>query len=69
MAKDFVRTRGYVKRYMLTKANIQALSHKITILQSQNAMVQAMKGAAKAMEIVNRQVNWCYNIFYFITCI
>jgi charged multivesicular body protein 2A len=66
MAKDLVRTRRYVKRYMLTKANIQALSHKITILRSQNAMEQAMKSAAKAMEMVNRQVNWCYNNFFIL---
>ena len=43
MAKDLVRTRRYVKKFMLMKANIQAVSLKIQTLKSQNAMAQAMK--------------------------
>ena len=43
MAKDLVRTRWYVKKFMLMKANIQAVSLKIQTLKSQNAMAQAMK--------------------------
>lgn len=44
MAKDLVRTRRYVKKFMLMKANIQAVSLKIQTLKSQNTMAQAMKG-------------------------
>lgn len=44
MAKDLVRTRRYIKKFMLMKANIQAVSLKIQTLRSQNAMAQAMKG-------------------------
>lgn len=44
MAKDLVRTRRYVKKFMLMKANIQAVSLKIQTLKSQNTMSQAMKG-------------------------
>jgi division protein CdvB (Snf7/Vps24/ESCRT-III family) len=49
---------------MLMKANIQAVSLKIQTLRSQNAMAQAMKGVTKAMQNMNRQVNYHYNIFY-----
>lgn len=44
MAKDLVRTRRYAKKFMLMKANIQAVSLKIQTLKSQNTMAQAMKG-------------------------
>ncbi|XP_056630410.1 charged multivesicular body protein 2a [Diorhabda carinulata] len=57
MAKDLVRTRRYVKKFMLMKANIQAVSLKIQTLRSQNAMAQAMKGVTKAMQSMNKQLN------------
>ena len=56
MAKDLVRTRRYVKKFMMMRANIQAVSLKITGLKSTNAMAQAMKGVAKAMGQMNKQV-------------
>merc|ERR1719270_2201954 len=46
MAKDLVRTRRYVKKFMLMRANIQAVSLKI----------QAMKGVTKAMMNMNKQM-------------
>lgn len=57
MAKDLVRTRRQVKKFMLMKANIQAVSLKIQTLKSQNTMAQAMKGVTKAMQNMNRQLN------------
>merc|ERR550517_262074 len=54
MAKDLVRTRKAVKKFMLMKANIQAVSLKIQTLKSQNSMAQAMKGVTKA--IMNKQM-------------
>ncbi|XP_052866244.1 charged multivesicular body protein 2a [Anopheles cruzii] len=57
MAKDLVRTRRYVRKFMLMKANIQAVSPKIQTLKSQNAMGEAMKGVTKAMTNMNRQLN------------
>lgn len=57
MAKDLVRTRRYVRKFMLMKANIQAVSLKIQTLKSQNAMGEAMKGVTKAMSNMNRQLN------------
>ena len=56
MAKDLVRTRRYVKKFMLMRANIQAVALKIQTLKSQDAMAQAMKGVTKAMRQMNKQV-------------
>ncbi|KAH7727279.1 SNF7 family protein [Aphelenchoides avenae] len=57
MAKDLVRTRQYVKKFILMKANIQAVSLKVQTLKSQDAMAQAMKGVTQAMQRMNRQLN------------
>lgn len=54
MAKDLVRTRRYVKKFIMMKAQIQAVSLKITTLKSQNAMAQAMKGVTRAMMNMNK---------------
>ncbi len=51
-----MRTRRYVKKFMLMRANIQAVSLKIQTLKSQNAMAQAMKGVTKAMQNMNKQM-------------
>ena len=53
--KDLVSIRKYVKKFMLMKANIEALSLKIQTLKSQNLMAQAMKGVTKAMMSMNKQ--------------
>ncbi|CAN7995274.1 unnamed protein product [Ixodes hexagonus] len=57
MARDLVRTRRQVKKFILMRANIQAVSLKIQTLRSQNAMAQAMKGVTRAMQSMNRQLN------------
>ncbi len=57
MAKDLVRTRQASKKFMLMKANIQAVSLKITTLKSNHAMAQAMKGVTKAMATMNKKVS------------
>lgn len=56
MAKDLVRTRRYVKKFIMMKANIQAVSLKIQTLKSNNSMAQAMKGVTKVMATMNKQV-------------
>lgn len=56
MAKDLVRTRRYVQKFVLMRANIQAVSLKIQTLKSNNSMAQAMKGVTKAMGTMNRQL-------------
>ncbi|VVC35417.1 Snf7 family [Cinara cedri] len=57
MARDLVRTRHYQKKFMMMKANVQAVSLKIQILKSQNEMGQAMKGVTKVIHNMNRQLN------------
>src|SRR5699024_8807307 len=57
MAKDLVRTRRYVKKFILMRANIQAVSLKVQTLRSQNAMATAMRGVTKALQSMNRQMN------------
>ena len=57
MAKDLVRTRNTCKKFMIMKANIQAVSLKITTLKSNYAMAQAMKGVTKAMQTMNKKMN------------
>ncbi|KAM9463309.1 charged multivesicular body protein 2a [Clarias gariepinus] len=56
MAKDLVRTRRYVKKFIMMRANIQAVSLKIQTLKSNNSMAQAMKGVTKAMATMNKQL-------------
>lgn len=57
MARDLARTRRQVKKFILMRANIQAVSLKIQTLRSQNAMAQAMRGVTRAMQNMNRQLN------------
>jgi hypothetical protein len=57
MAKDLVRTRRYVKKFIMMRANIQAVSLKVMTLKSQDAMAQAMKGVTRAMQSMNKQLN------------
>lgn len=57
MAKDLVRTRRYVKKFIMMRANIQAVSLKVQTLKSQDAMAQAMKGVTRAMQAMNKQLN------------
>ncbi|CAL1528951.1 unnamed protein product [Lymnaea stagnalis] len=56
MAKDLVRTRRYVKKFISLRANIQAVSLKIQTLKANNTMAQAMKGVTKAMAAMNKQM-------------
>lgn len=41
MAKDLVRTRNYIKKFYLMKANIQAISLKLQVLSSAQPHTQA----------------------------
>jgi len=52
MAKDLVRTRNFVKKFILMRANIQAVSLKIQTLRSQSAMANALKGIKVHVVIV-----------------
>merc|ERR1711970_163100 len=56
MAKDLVRTRNTCKKFMVMRANIQAVSLKIATIKSQHAMAEAMKGVTKAMQRMNKNM-------------
>ena len=56
MAKDLVRTRAFIKKFILMKANIQGISLKIQTLKSQAAMATAMKGVCMASIILSRGI-------------
>ncbi|XP_076445201.1 charged multivesicular body protein 2a-like [Babylonia areolata] len=56
MAKDLVRTRRYVKKFIALRANIQAVALKVQTLKANNTMAQAMKGVTKAMATMNKQL-------------
>lgn len=57
MAKDLVRTRRYVKKFIMMRANIQAVSLKVQTLRSQNAMAGAMRGVTRALQSMNKSMN------------
>jgi charged multivesicular body protein 2A len=57
MAKDLVRTRQHIKKFMLMRANMQAVSLKMTTMKSQHTMAQSMKGVTKAMGRMNKTMN------------
>jgi charged multivesicular body protein 2A len=57
MAKDLVRTRRYVTKFYKMKAQLQAVSLRLTTLSSTQEMTNAMKGVARTMNLMNRQMN------------
>ena len=54
MAKDIVRTKRYVKKMIMMKTQIQAVSLKIQTLKSTNSMAKAMKGVTKVGPRISR---------------
>lgn len=56
MAKDLVRTRRYVRKFVTMRANVQAVALQVQTLKSNSAMAQALRGVTKAMATMNRQV-------------
>ena len=57
MAKDLVRTRQNIKKFMMMKANLQGVSLKIATMKGQQSMATVMKGVTKAMGKMNKQMN------------
>ncbi|KAL7753466.1 ESCRT-III subunit protein did4 [Sorochytrium milnesiophthora] len=57
MAKDLVRTRRYVQKFYQMRTQLQAVSLRIQTMRSNQTMADAMKGVAKAMHSMNRQIN------------
>jgi len=57
MAKDLVRTRGYIKKMFKMKSHMEAISLRLTTMQSSQQMAQSMKGIAKIMGRMNAKMN------------
>eukprot|EP00020_Sapocribrum_chincoteaguense_P012484 CAMPEP_0170736042 /NCGR_PEP_ID=MMETSP0437-20130122/3411_1 /TAXON_ID=0 /ORGANISM="Sexangularia sp." /LENGTH=268 /DNA_ID=CAMNT_0011074393 /DNA_START=16 /DNA_END=818 /DNA_ORIENTATION=+ len=56
-AKNVVRTRTYIQKFIKMRAELQAVSLRIVTLKSTASMATAMKGITKAMMVMNRQIN------------
>jgi charged multivesicular body protein 2A len=57
MAKDLVRTRGYITKFYRMKAEMQAVSLRLETLKSTQAMTTAMRGVTKCMIGMNQKMN------------
>jgi len=57
MAKDLVRTRGYIKKMYKMKSHMEAVSLRLQTMQSSAQMAQCMKGVTKVMGQMNRKMN------------
>jgi len=57
MARDLVRTRNSITKFYKLHSQLQAVSIRLQTLQSTASMADAMKGATKAMFMMNRQIN------------
>mmetsp|Transcript_70083 Transcript_70083/g.146134 ORF Transcript_70083/g.146134 Transcript_70083/m.146134 type:complete len:218 (+) Transcript_70083:50-703(+) len=57
MAKDLVRTRNYVTRFIEMKTHLNAVSLKMQTVKSHDAMATAMKGVTKALGSMNKKIN------------
>ena len=57
MAKDLVRTRSYVTRFIEMKTHLNAVSLKMQTIKSHDAMANAMKGVTKALIAMNAKVS------------
>jgi len=56
MAKDLVRTRNYIARFIEMKTQMSAVGLKIQAIKSHQAMAEAMKGVTKAMSTMNSKM-------------
>ncbi|KFM26210.1 Vacuolar protein sorting-associated protein 2-like protein 1 [Auxenochlorella protothecoides] len=57
MAKSLVRNRHAVNKMFALKSQLQAVSLRIATLKSTHAMADAMKGATRAMGMMNKRMN------------
>ena len=57
MAKDLVRTRNHVTRFIEMKTHLNAVSLKMQTIKSHDAMANAMKGVTKALISMNAKMS------------
>jgi charged multivesicular body protein 2A len=57
MAKDLVRTRQYITKFIEMRSHLQGCALKLQTVKSHAAMAEAMANTAKAMHKMNKAVN------------
>lgn len=57
MAKDLVRTRNYITRFIGMKTHLNAVALKMQTVKSHDAMANAMKGVTKALTAMNKKMD------------
>ena len=57
MAKDLVRTRTYITKFIELKSHLSAVSLKLQTVKSHEAMASAMKSVTRAMIGMNKTIN------------
>merc|ERR1712232_643863 len=57
MAKDLVRTRQYISKFIEMRSHLQGCALKLQTVKSHQAMAEAMQNTAKAMVTMNKAVN------------
>jgi len=57
MAKDLVRTRQYVTRFIEMRSHLQGCALKLQTVKSHHAMAEAMTSTAKAMHKMNKAID------------
>jgi charged multivesicular body protein 2A len=57
MAKDLVRTRAHVTKFIEMRSHLQSCGLKLQTVKSHHAMGEAMKNTTKAMMTMNKAVN------------
>lgn len=57
MAKDLVRTRGFITKFVEMRSHLEGVSLKLQTIKSHQAMGEAMNSTAKAMVKMNKAVN------------
>lgn len=61
LAKDLVRTRNYVTKFIEFRSHLQGVGLKLETVRSHEAMAGAMKDVTKAMVSLNKQVSMLCN--------
>uniref|UniRef100_A0A4E9DPC9 DOA4-independent degradation protein 4 n=1 Tax=Gibberella zeae TaxID=5518 RepID=A0A4E9DPC9_GIBZA len=56
-AKDLVRTRRYVEKFYSMRSQLQKISLRLQTYRTNEDMMQAMKGATRALGSMNKQMN------------
>ena len=57
MAKDLVRTRQFIEKFIKMESQMSAVSLKLETCRTTEAMTTAIRGVTRGMRVMNRQMN------------